>query len=413
MRPLFRRALLCPLLPATLLFFYSAGCANLPAPPSHDTGRPGLDEGQYNRLSEFQDKLIRDKVTGSNVTLVFKDGKVIYHSIVNSLKDGDRDITEDTLFPIWSMSKPITIVAMLTLHEKGLFDWNDPVSKYMPCFEALTVRDGDTVRPAKEPLRVEHLMSHRSGYAYYGFSSPASHDSPQVNQTRFQNLQQYVEVAARTPVNFEPGSDYVYGINQAILGRLVEVLSGKPFQEYLQETIFGPLGMTQTSFALDAERRARFQPLFINSSAMKGFTNKLDDLAYDPESRAHFGGEGLTSTLGDYSRFCEMLLGGGKFRGRRIVSEASLANMTSARTHDFDKAGMPGFDMGFSVFVLANTDPEGSMAPKGIYGWAGYHNTHFWIDPSTNLYALFMSRAREFTFGIPRQLRAAIYGTKN
>ena len=87
--------------------------------------------------------------------------------------------------------------------------------------------------------------------------------------------------------------------------------------------------------------------------------------------------------------------------------------MTSARTADFDKAGMPGFDMGFSVFVLANTDPEGSMAPKGIYGWAGYHNTHFWIDPSTNLYALFMSRAREFTFGIPRQLRAAIYGTKD
>ena len=334
MRPLFRRALLYPLLPATLLFFNSAGCANLPAPPSPEAGPPGVDEGQYNRLSEFQDKLIRDEVTGSNVTLVFEDGKVIYHSIVNSLKDGDRDITEDTLFPIWSMSKPITIVAMLTLHEKGLFDWNDPVSKYMPCFEALTVRDGDTVRPAKEPLRVEHLMSHRSGYAYY-WAQP-SHDSPQPNQTRFQNLQQYVEATARTPVNFEPGSDYVYGINQAILGRLVEVLSGKSFQEYLQETIFDPLGMTQTSFALDAERRARFQPLFINSSDMIGFTNELDELTYAPESRAHFGGEGLTSTLGDYSRFCEMLLGGGEFRDRRIVSEASLANMTSARTHDFD-----------------------------------------------------------------------------
>jgi len=394
---------------AVLLCSCAPGCSTLPSPPQ-PAAASVLDEDLASRILEVQTSLIEDEVTGSNVALVVKDGETLYHRVVDSGKPGDRDIREDTIFPIWSMSKPITIVAMLTLHEKGLFDWQDPVSKYLPCFADMRVRDGDSVRPATQPLRVEHLMTHRSGYTYYTFSVPPRHDSAHPNQSRFQDLQEYVELVARTPVVFEPGTRYVYGINQAILGRLVEVLSGQPFQTYLQETLFEPLGMTQTSFVLDDERRARFQPLFIHSGALKGFTYALDELTYSPESRAHFGGEGLVSTLGDYSRFCELLLDGGEFRGERVVSEASLATMTRTSTPDFDEANLPGYDMGFSVFVLADPSRDPSRAPAGIFGWSGYHNTHFWIDPATKLYALFMSRAREYNPGIPRQLRAAIYG---
>ncbi len=407
---LFRRTDLAAAFYATLLFLCAPGCSTPLPSPAQLANAPALNEDLSREILEIQEHLIQDEVTGSNVALVFKDGEMIYHQIVNSGKAGDRDIQEDTLFPIWSMSKPITIVAMLTLHEKGLFEWEDPVSKYLPDFENVMVREGDVVRPGKEPLRVEHLMTHRSGYTYDFFAAPPRHGSTQPNQTRFQDLQEYVAAVAKTPVWFEPGTNYIYGINQAILGRLVEVLSGKPFQDYLHETLFQPLGMTETSFALDEERRARFQPLFINSGALKGFTFMLDELTYDPASRAHFGGEGLVSTLGDYARFCELLLNGGEFHGKRIVSEASLTRMTQTSTPDFDKAGMAGFDMGFSVFVLANTDMESTGAPQGVFGWAGYHNTHFWIDPSSNLYVLFMTRAREFTFDIPRQLRAAIYG---
>ncbi len=362
------------------------------------------------RIAAVQQKLIDDEVTGSNVVHVFRDGKTIYHETRNSGKPGDKDITEDTLFPIWSMSKPITIVAMLTLHERGLFDWNDPVSKYLPCFADLTVRDGGKVRPVTEPLRIVHLMSHRSGYVYYASGPVPHYGTPSTNQTAFDDLQEFVEVAARTPVAFEPGSAYAYGISQAILGRLVEVLSGKSFADYLDEVLFVPLGMTETSFVLDKERRARFQPLFINSGALKGFTNLLDELTYSAESRAHFGGEGLVSSMGDYARFCEMLVGGGEFRGQRIISEESLATMTHPWTEDFDPFFSPGYDMGFSVFVLDEPGGDGTRTPRGIFGWSGYHNTHFWIDPASNLFCLFMSRAREFNFGIPKQLRVAVYG---
>lgn len=359
-------------------------------------------------LLELQKTLINKEVTGSNVALVVRDGEVIHRKVINSGKKGDKDITDDTLFPIWSMSKPITIVAMMTLHEKGLFDWNDPVEKYMPCFTNLTVKDGDTVRPAKEVLRVVHLMTHRSGYTYYGFMAPPDFTSAQPNQTRFQNLQQYVELVAKVPLAFEPGTKYAYGVNQAILGRLVEVLSGKSFGEYLDEALFKPLGMTNTGFVLDEESRKRVQPLFYNAGNIKGFTPELlDSLSYHPDNKAHFGGEGLISTLEDYSRFCEMLVNDGNFRGEQIISTDSIATMTRAWTPE--QPSDPGYHYGFSIFVLSDPQKDNPDVPAGIYGWSGWHNTHFWIDPKTKLYGLFMSRAREFNGQIPRQMRAAIY----
>jgi CubicO group peptidase (beta-lactamase class C family) len=120
------------------------------------TAPPNIAENIY----KVQSNLIQNQVTGSNVVLVVKNGKTIYHEVVNSGKQGDRDIKEDTIFPIWSMSKPITIVAMMTLHEQGLFDWSDPVSEYLPCFENLTVREGEGVRDAKKPLLIEIGRAH-------------------------------------------------------------------------------------------------------------------------------------------------------------------------------------------------------------------------------------------------------------
>ena len=363
-------------------------------------------------LTTLQEDLIENEVTGSNVVLVGRDGEIIHRSVRNSGRQGDRDITDETLFPIWSMSKPITIVAMMTLHEKGLFDWNDPVSKYIPCFADLTVRDGDSVRPAKTPLRVIDLMTHRSGFAYYPLfpGVPPRHDQPQQSQTKFKDLQEFCELAADYPLEFDPGTDYAYGINQAILGRLVEVLSGRPFGAYLEEAIFEPLGMTETSFVLDAERRGRFQPLFVNIGDLKGYTNLLDELNYDPDSRAHFGGEGLVSNPADYARFCEMLANGGELDGRRILTPESIKKMTTVYSKDIFPELMPGMDMGFSVFVIADSERDGTNAPEGVFGWSGYHNTHFFVDPKTRAYAVFMSRSRDFNFDIPRMLRAAVYG---
>ncbi len=397
---------------ALLLLSIATGCAGPGAAQDIATPAGAATSATLAQdVRAVQEALIEERITGSNTARVWRDGEVLYEGVANSGREGDAAITDETLFPIWSMSKPITIVAMLLLHEQGLFEWDDPVAKYIPAFGELRVKDGDGTRPAVEPLRIQHLMTHRSGYVYYALGTPALHEWPSAaNQGRFADLAEFVEVAAAHPVEFEPGSQYAYGINQAILGGLAEVLTDKSFDVVLEELLFEPLGMTETSFHLGGDRRGRFQPLYINSGALEGFSRVfLDELNYDPSSRAFFGGEGLVSCMADYSKFCEMLACGGVFRGRRILSEESLAEMTTLSTEQIP--GMTeGFGMGFSVFVVHDAGPERSGAPDGVFGWSGYHNTHFWIDPKSRLYGLFMSRAREFTFDISARLRRAVYG---
>lgn len=220
---------------------------------------------------------------------------------------------------------------------------------------------------------------------------------------------------AQEPLEFEPGTQFLYGVNQAILGRLVEVLSGMNFQDYLAQTLFEPLQMTDTSFVMDQAKRARFQPLWINSENLKGYTYLLNELTYRATSSAHFGGEGLVSTASDYSNFCQMLVAGGVFQGKRILTQASIDRMTKPISVDImSEMGQPaGMDMGYSVFVMRDAQQEGNAAPAGIFGWSGYHNTHFWVDPINHTYVLWMSRAREFSFEIPRGLRKVVYGPAN
>ncbi len=367
----------------------------------------GCAQTYENSILQFQNELITSEKTGSNVAMVFKDGEVVYNETVNSNKEGDKEINEETIFPIWSMSKPITIVAMMTLHEKGLINFDDNVSKYIPEFSELQCKDenGD-VYSCENDLKILHLMTHRSGYTYYG--NPLNFTST----IKYDNLDDFVTDVSKHPVEFEPGSSYLYGINQAILGKVVEVVTGMSFYEYLKETIFDPLGMNETKFYLTPEDRERFQPLFINSGSLKGFTNFLDEMTYDVNNRAYFGGEGLVSTMRDYSKFCQMLLNNGELNGNKIIDRSSIDLMVEKHS---DLESDPflnineGFHLGFSVFVLNDPEKDGTNSSKGIYGWSGYHNTHFWIDNEKNLFGLFMTRAREFSFGIQGDFRKAVY----
>ena len=367
----------------------------------------GCTQTYENSILQFQNKLITSEKTGSNVAMVFKDGEVVYNETVNSIKEGDKEINEETIFPIWSMSKPITIVAMMTLYEKGLINFDDNVSKYIPEFSELQCKDEKgEVYSCENDLKILHLMTHRSGYTYYG--NPLNFTST----IKYDNLDDFVTDVSKHPVEFEPGSSYLYGINQAILGKVVEVVTGKSFYEYLKETIFDPLGMNETKFYLTPEDRERFQPLFINSGSLKGFTNFLDEMTYDVNNRAYFGGEGLVSTMRDYSKFCQMLLNNGELNGNKIIDRSSIDLMVEKHS---DLESDPflnineGFYLGFSVFVLNDPEKDGTNSSKGIYGWSGYHNTHFWIDNEKNLFGLFMTRAREFSFGIQGDFRKAVY----
>ena len=356
---------------------------------------------QFEKILSFQRNLIENEITASNVALVFKDGKVIYHNIENSMDPKGRPIYNNTVFPIWSMSKPITIVAMMQLYEEGLIDFEDKLSKYIPEFENLKCKGEDGIYKCKKDLTLFHLMTHRSGYSYY--------ENPEffTSTLKYDNLEDFTSDVANHPVEFEPGSKYLYGINMAILGRVVEVVTKKTFYEYLKEKIFDPLNMDETKFYLTKSDRDRFQPLYINNGSLKGFTNDLDELTYDINNKACFGGEGLVSTLDDYFNFCQMLLNGGSFEGKKIISQESINMMTKS----YSKIEDDPFDYGFSFFVLRDPDLDGTNSSKGIYGWSGYHNTHFWIDPEKKLFGLFMTRAREFSFGIQKEFRRSVYSS--
>ena len=385
---------------------------------SHTVAAASLEDS----VRTYQEALITHGVTGSNIAGVFKGSEVLVLSAVASDLPGDKTITEETIFPIWSMSKPVTIVAMMVLLDQGKYSVDEPVAKYLPEFGNLMCRPEDEdadLYPCENELLIEHLLTHRSGYSYYGNGGGEGPDF----RAPFAHLEDYMRHVASWPVEFEPGTAYLYGINQAILGRLVEVLSGKTFLEFLSEAIFAPLGMKDTKFELTDAERARFQPLYRKPQIQFGpngiapdegtprITDQYDELDYALGTQKQLGGEGLVSTFSDYRKFCEMLVNGGQHNGQQIISKASLDLMTTTVTPPQLSGGYSsGFGYAYSVFNLVEPALDGTGSPAGIFGWSGYHNTHFWIDPSNGIYGLFMTRTTPFSFDIQKHFRAAVYG---
>ena len=387
---------------------------------------------KVNPIEKFQKNLVEQGVTGSNVTQVFKDGKVVYNNITNSGALGDKDIDENTIFPIWSMSKTVTTVAMMILLDEGKYNLNDNVSDYLPEYENINCKGPDGIYPCENKLKIIHLLTHRSGYTYYAnnyanwVTSLHTDLHPAfTNPVRFNNLDDYSKFVSKIPLDFEPGSMYTYGINQAILGRLIEVVTNQSFYSYLKENIFDKLEMNDTKFHLTADDRKRFQPLRVNIKPntpfnnsdfhLDGYTAALDGYTYDENNKAHFGGEGLVSTMSDFSKFCEMLVNGGVLNNKRIISEEGIKTMTTKYSNGYPDPSEPnvfpleGYAYGFTFSVLEDSDAWGSGAPNGIYGWQGYHNTWFWIDPTNKLYGLFMSNSIEPDFNILKDFQTATY----
>ena len=386
-------------------------------------------------ILDFQESLIESGKTGSNVFKVFGDGRTIYEQIVNSGLPGDRHIDENTVFAIHSMTKTVTTVAAMILFDRGLFDLEDNLHEYLPEFKDVNCKGPEGVYPCKNKIKVIDLMTHRSGYLYYAdngdywLTSTHRQLYPKyINTSRFRNLEDFSVAVSRQPLEFEPGSMYGYGLNQALLGRFIEVVAGQSFFGFMEENIFDKLGMSETKFHLTDEDRKKLQPLRVNIKAgsafnqtdyhLDGYTSALDGYSYLESNRAHFGGEGLVSTMNDFSKFCEMLLNKGIFNGQRIVSEESIELMTSKYTNSYPDPNEPyvfpdlaGNFFGFTFSVLENKEEDGTGAGLGTYGWSGYHNTHFWIDPENRVYGLFMSRAIEFDFGIKKGLKRAVYSS--
>ena len=383
-----------------------------------------LGYSQFKAVKDFQKEIIKNEITGSNVVMIYKEGKVVFLNAENSNLIGDKKISnqsykpyQETLFPIWSMSKPITVVSIMILVEKGLIKLDDNVSKYLPEFTQIYCKGQSGKYLCKKPLKIIHLLTHRSGFGYY---SHQGYGYGLTSTIKYDNLNDFSKDLSKVVLEFEPGEKYYYGVNQALLGRVVEVFSKKNFYEFLNDEIFEPLEMNETKFYLTQEDRSRFQPLYINFGDIKGFTSELDELTYEENNKAYFGGEGLISTMNDYSNFCIMLLNGGVYKGKRIISEKSIGTMTkkyssSYPIEEFADTSKLGFNYGFSMFVLDDPLVDGTRSTKGIYGWSGYHGTHFWIDPEKKMFGLFMSRHRQnqSNIDVQKELRKAVYYSAN
>jgi CubicO group peptidase (beta-lactamase class C family) len=319
----------------------------------------------------------------------------------------------DTIFRIASMSKPITSVAVMMLYEEGKLQLTDPLSRYIPAFKNQRVvsgTDGGTVSftPARRDITIRDLLTHRSGLSYgfldggpvgAAYRSAGISDGLTVTPG---TIAENVDKLAAAPLLSQPGAEWHYSLSTDVLGRLIEVVGGMPFDVFLRERIFKPLGMSDTSFDVPDAKWSRFATVYAPDGAggiraMKDpetFGNTMmSPFAYYKSPKRYFsGGAGLTSTIHDYARFTQMLLNGGTFNGVRLLGPKTIELMTTSHTADLPSGGLLGADGQFGLGFRVSTDLGASqtLGSTGVYGWSGIYGTNFWIDPKEHLIGIMM-----------------------
>ena len=371
------------------------------------------------------------KIAGA-LTLVARRGQVAWCSPLGQMdRERKRPMQADTLFRIYSMTKPITSVAVMMLYERGAFSLADPVHRYLPPWENLRVyRYGRyphfVTEPAGRLMTMRDLLTHMSGLSYHIMErSPLDEAYRQVGVGGpAGTLRDMIEQLAGLPLEFSPGARWGYSAATDVLGYLVEVLSGQRFDDYLRTQIFEPLGMVDTHFTVPADKLARLSTCY---TRLPGSTEAtvMDDPSDSQFARPRTflsGGGGLVSTAADYLRFCEMLRRGGELDGARLLGPRTVAYMT--RNHlpderDLASLAMPGafsetrYDgVGFGLGFYVVTDPVRAQVPTspGEYGWGGLASTAFWVVPAEDLVVIFLTQlVPSTTFDFRGQLKAIIH----
>ena len=380
------RALNGAMLAAVLLTYSSVFAAEIASPES-----VGMSSAALNSATARLQKHIDDGDIAGVVAAVARDGKLVYQVALGKLdREREADMREDALFRIYSMSREITSVAALRLFEEGAFNFDDPVSKYLPEFSDQRVllnsesTDLEATRPRVGEMTIAHLLTHTSGL---GSRSSALYRENNVRD-RAQSLDAMVSKAARVPLFQDPGTEFRYGIHATIIGKLIEVWSGQPFEEYLQQNLLAPLGMTSTLFWAEGNDADRLAQLY-RPEAGDLSPYAIETVPWTQRPVLVEGGVGLLSSVPDYVRFSQMILDRGKIPGteERILSEATAALIYE---NAVPEAAMPigdsrywlgsGWSLGGFNVVL---DPSTYAYPvsKGTIWWDGSAGTRFFIDP--------------------------------
>jgi CubicO group peptidase (beta-lactamase class C family) len=361
----------------------------------------GMSSQRLQRLTREMKALSDSGQLSGVVTMVAKDGKVVHFEA-----SGQRDVTsgapmkKDTIFRIYSMTKPITGVAMMMLFEEGKWQLSDPVSKHIPEFANLKVAKPNPATGAvtqvapDHPMTMRELMSHSGGLTYGVFGSTAV-DKMYMDVNVLdpnQPMQAMIDKLGKIPLLFQPGERWHYSVSVDVQGYLVEKLSGKPFPEFLKERIFDPLKMSDTAFHVQAEKMDRFAAFYTYDKERKLVPHPNGDYTKPPALPS--GGGGLVSTANDYMRFCQMLLNGGELDGQRLLSPLTVKLMRTNMLPASASTLSPGTGFGLDFAVAEDPVLAGGYGGEGVYYWGGYAGTWFWIDPVYDLIMIGMIQHR-------------------
>lgn len=385
-----------------------------------DPAEAGFDARRLARIDTHYARYVDEGKLPGFLAVIARDGKVVHVAKAGRADlEADRPVADDTLWRIYSMTKPITSVAAMLLWEEGAFELKDPIAKYIPAFADARVWAGGNqhapvTRPAVEPVRIWHLLTHTAGMTYgfhYAHPLDGVYRAHGYELGSRDSLEDTVNAWAQLPLLFEPGTEFNYSVATDVVGRLVELLSGQPLDVFLQERIFGPLGMTDTAFsAVDPDRMAALYEPGLKRN------DRLGAPALHPPEMLS-GGGGLVGTAADYHRFTSMLVRDGAPllapRTLRLMAQnhlpggAELKDIARPTISETQNDGM-GFGLGFSV-VLDPAATKIATAP-GELAWGGLASTAFWVSPQDRLSVQFFTQLiPSSTYPLRSQLRQLVY----
>jgi len=389
----------------------------------------GFDAERLARIDRFlAERYVEPGLLPCALLLVARKGELVHKSVLGhaSLAKNAR-LEEDTIFRLYSMTKPVTSIALMMLAEEGRISLDDPVAKWIPSWrEMMVYRAGQpgafNSRPVDAPMRVVDLMRHTSGltYAWQNRTNvDAAYRSLRLDAFDAESLASLVDGLARVPLEFSPGTGWNYGVSTDVVGHLVSLASGLPFDEFMRTRILAPLGMHDTDFHVPEAKVARFADCYVRSADGTLAPGQLG--GFDAPPRAPSGGGGLVGTAGDYLRFCEMLRRGGELGGVRLVGPKTLAFMRTnhlpggkdiadlAPPGMFAEAAYQGLGFGLGFAMVTEPARYGVTVSPGEFWWGGMASTAFWVDPVEDVCVVFMTQLMpSSTYPIRRELRTMV-----
>jgi len=392
--------------------------------------RAGFSRKRLDRITEHLERnyIEPQKIPGCQVG-VLRHGHPAYFCSLGSMDlERNRPMSDDTIFRIYSMTKPITSIALMQLYERGLFQLNDPVHRVIPSWRDHRVYvsgEGEHMetRVPERPMTFRHVLSHTAGLSYGASEHPVDkvYRARHVNRSSGETLSSFVDKLSGVPLHYSPGERWMYSYATDVCGHLVEALSGQSLDRYFEQNIFEPLGMRDTAFHVAPEKVDRFAA---NYQRRADKTLKRIDDPYESNYLLHptflSGGGGLTGTTSDYLRFCEMLRRGGELDGERIIGSRTLRLMTKnhlAGGRDLTGMAVGAFSetayegVGFGLgFAMSLSEVETGSLGEGDFYWGGAASTIFWVDPKEDLCVVFMTQLMpSATFNFRGQLKNIIY----